>query len=65
MSFAPIPELLDELRAAAANDGQGSSSDVASLGSCPPITSCSSAESSTVRETGPTWSSEEARAIAP
>ena len=39
--------------------------DVESHGSCPAITSCSSAASSTVRPNGPAWSSEDENAISP
>ena len=53
------------VRAAATRSSSGSGSEVESRGSCPPMTWCSRAESSTVRETGPIWSSEEAMAMAP
>ena len=43
-------------RAASTTGGTGASMEVESIGSWPPITACSSAASSTVRDTGPTWS---------
>ncbi len=51
--------------AAATSVSKGSVSEVESKGSWPPMTSCSRAESSTVRETGPIWSSDDAMAMAP
>src|SRR3954453_13853252 len=52
-------------RPAATRAGRGWAIDVESSGSCPPITSCSSAASRTVRVTGPAWSRELARATRP
>src|SRR3954451_5174494 len=52
-------------RAASTRAGTGCAIDVESSGSCPPITSCSRAASSTVRVTGPAWSRELARATRP
>jgi hypothetical protein len=52
-------------RAASTTDGTGASIEVESSGSYPPITSCSSAASSTVRAQGPPWSSDDAQATRP
>ena len=52
-------------RAASTTDGTGASIEVESSGSYPPITSCSSAASSTVRAHGPPWSSDDAQATSP
>ena len=52
-------------RAAAAIGRTGAGIEVESRRSWPPMISCSNAESSTVRLTGPIWSSELAIAIAP
>ena len=57
--------LTSACRAAATTGGTGASMDVASSGSCPDITSCSSAASSTVRASGPGLSSDEANATTP
>ena len=57
--------LTSACRAAATTGGTGASTEVASHGSCPDITSCSSAASSTVRASGPGVSSEEAKATTP
>ena len=43
----------------------GWSIDVESSGSCPPIASSSAADSATVLENGPIWSSDEPNAIRP
>ena len=45
-------------RAASTTGGTGASIEVESIGSCPAMTSCSRAASSTVRVHGPAWSSE-------
>ena len=47
------------------SEGEGSGSDVESSGSWPAIASRSTAESITVLENGPIWSSELANAISP
>ena len=51
--------------AAPTTSGTGWSIEVESSGSCPAMTSCSSAVSRTVRAQGPAWSSEEAIAMRP
>ena len=50
---------------AAAKSGTGRSTEVESLGSNPAMEPSSRAQSSTVRATGPAWSSEEAKATTP
>src|SRR5579862_4682511 len=52
-------------RAASTTGGTGASMDVASIGSCPDITSCKRAVSSTVRPNGPGVSSDDAKATTP
>src|SRR5690349_10511027 len=52
-------------RAAATTSGTSASTDVESFASCPAMTWCSSAVSSTVRAHGPPWSSDDAHAIKP
>src|SRR6266699_2187161 len=52
-------------RAAATTGGTGASSEVESHGSCPDITSCSRAASSTVLVSGPGVSRDEAKATTP
>ena len=62
----PLRSRLSRPSRAAATIGRGPSGiDVESRRSWPPMISCSSAESRTVRETGPIWSSDDAIAIAP
>src|SRR6202008_1444625 len=51
--------------AAAITAGTSASTDVESFGSCPAITWCKRAVSSTVRAHGPPWSSDDAQAISP
>ncbi len=50
---------------AARKSGSARSDDVESLGSCPAIAESMIAASSTVRASGPGWSSEEAKATTP
>ena len=51
--------------AAAMTSGTGALIEVASIGSCPAMTLCSSAVSKTLRAHGPAWSSEDASATMP
>src|SRR5690606_15127891 len=50
---------------ASTSGGTGASIEVESSGSCPPIASCSSAASSTVRANGPAWSRLDENATSP
>ena len=61
----PIRSPFTPRRQAAAKSGTARSALVESLGSCPAIEPSMMAQSSTVRATGPAWSSEEANATIP
>jgi aspartyl-tRNA(Asn)/glutamyl-tRNA(Gln) amidotransferase subunit A len=56
---------MDEFAMGSSTGGTGASMHVESSGSCPAMTSCSRAASSTVRAQGPAWSSEEENATRP
>ena len=64
-TFVPCRSRWAPARAASAFEGCSSGREVESRTSWPPMTSCKSAASSTVRAAGPTWSRLEASAMSP
>ena len=61
----PIVSPLMSFDNAAVKSGSGTSAEVESIGSCPPMTFIKTAASSAVLVIGPIWSNEEANATSP